>query len=159
MSTTESPTLKRLWARTFEDGRTNTFSKEREVTSSIIENFPERLPRATPSEHDFAWMDVTFAYVDNAPVDRYFNHTPEADYVRAHGGANEIQDARELLVAFTAIDKDGNLFDRFVAAKNDPAYVDAVLKLKKGDKLRLGGRISKAGASVRWFNVDSIDQY
>ena len=157
--TTQAVALRQLWVRTFDDGRTNSFDKDREITGSIIENFPERLPPESPSRNAFVWMDVSFGYVDSAPVDAYFNHTPERDYIRDNGGASQIKDEKEAWVSFVAIDKDRNPFDRFLCHKDDPSLANVILNLKKGDKLRLGGRVGKMTTDVRWFIVDSIDQY
>lgn len=136
------------------DGRTNTFDKTRAITVGIIENFPERLP----GERDFVWMDVAFVTIDSGPVDRYFNHTVEGDYILKHGGV--LDDAKEKWVSFMVTDRSGDSFGRCIALKKDDiTLVNVILNLKRGDALRLGGRITKMmNTEVRWFLIDSIDQ-
>ena len=145
--------LQKLWARKFVDGyRTNSFDPRTKISVSTIENFPEKLP----PDKGFVWMDVEFLKIDGEPIDEFFNHTDVRDYIREHGGESRIHDEREKWVAFTVSDKNGDFFRRCLSSKDDNVYVSIVLSLKRGDRLRLGGRVSKITTDVPWFFVDSI---
>ena len=149
-----------LWARKFFDGyRTNSFDKQKEITVNIIENFPERLPPEMPSKQAFVWMDVEFVKIDSDPIDQYFNHTDARDYIRENGGGKLIKDAKEKWVSFVVTDKNSDSFSHCLSSKDDNAFVNTVLNLKRGDKLRLGGRVGKINTEVRWFLIDSIHRF
>jgi len=109
-----------------------------EVTHVQLRDFPEKVDERQ------GWIDGTFEEVNNSMVNIYFSD----------------HHFNEDLIGFRFRDKNGSYFDRCFANKNGPlrkGLENELAALKKGDTIRVVGKVVKMETKDEWLYADSIE--
>ncbi len=126
-----------------------------EATVSLMKNFPEKFKEISNN-----WMDVEFDELNNDNLlELQRACDAENKYLSSIAGNSpeEFQfDWRENGLGFYVKDKNGNYYGYCWVSKHMPVINDLV-KLKKGDKVRLIGNVDAMGKSFGSFG--GSDQY
>jgi hypothetical protein len=119
-----------------------------EFTVDLMKNFPEKLksPKGDQISKD-CWMDAEFVGVDSAKLLSLTQSQEESNkqLSRIAGQSFESSDWRDDFLGFKVKDKGGSDFDYCFASKRMQVAA-VILKLNRGDKVRILGDVSNLGA-------------
>lgn len=101
-----------------------------EFTERLIKNFPEKVDQRQ------GWFDGRFLEVSSSMLEIY------------------LSDSVYISLGFRAQDSNGDTFNKFIARKKE--FSDTLLALKKGQKIRVVGKVAGMGTSEHWILVDKI---
>ena len=104
-----------------------------ELTSKLIENFPETVNQKQ------GWMDAKFLEIDSSVIDVYMDSA-----------------YKTISLAFEVRDREEKFF-RFCYARKEN-FSKVLLNLKRGDHIRIEGKVASMGTSRHWLVVSAISK-
>lgn len=105
-----------------------------ELTSKLIENFPETVNQKQ------GWMDAKFLEIDSSVIDVYMDSAYK----------------KTISLAFVVRDREEKIFLFCYARKEN--FSKVLLNLKRGDHIRIEGKVASMGTRRHWLVVSAISK-